>query len=61
MRAKYEHVDLADRRSLVMLDVRLPYFERTWHFHPEVELTHNGVPQGDPIRPLLLSLYISNI
>jgi len=40
MRAKYEHVDLADRRSLVMLDVRLPYFERTWHFHPEVELTH---------------------
>lgn len=40
MRAKYEHVDLADRGSLVMLDIRQPVFERTWHFHPEVELTH---------------------
>jgi mannose-6-phosphate isomerase-like protein (cupin superfamily) len=40
MRAKYEHVDLADRGSLVMLDVAQPIFEKTWHFHPEVELTH---------------------
>lgn len=40
MRAKYEHVDLAERDSLVMLDISQPTFDRTWHFHPEVELTH---------------------
>ncbi len=40
MRAKYEHVDLADRASLVMLDLSLPVFDKTWHFHPEVELTY---------------------
>ncbi len=40
MKAKYEHVDLANQASFVMIDVDLPAFDKTWHFHPEVELTH---------------------
>ena len=40
MKALLEKAILSGQRSILFRQFQLPYFESTWHYHPEYELTY---------------------
>ena len=39
MKPQLEHIDLGDASSLIVREIRVPFFSAPWHYHPEYELT----------------------